>query len=120
MGDASFIMLAQNLILIGLIFWLLTDLTEYFYSKKQHTNKKLFYECGFRSISDIKITININFQMVAVFLILYDIEFIFLICLALNMNNLTLIEFLIAILFFMSIVYSLYYDWQFNALNWQF
>jgi NADH:ubiquinone oxidoreductase subunit 3 (subunit A) len=110
MGDASFIMLAQNLILMGFIFWLLTDLTEYFYSKKQHMHKKLFYECGFRSISDIKITININFQMVAVFLILYDIEFVFLICLSLNLHNVGGVELVTAFLFIISIVYSLYYD----------
>jgi NADH-quinone oxidoreductase subunit A len=119
MGDASFVMLLQNIILMGLIFWLLTDLTEYFYTKKNHTNKKLFYECGFLSISDVKITININFQMVAVFLILYDIEFIFLICLALGMHNLNWIEFITALIFIMSIVYSLYYDWQYNSLSWQ-
>jgi len=100
MGDATFIMLLQNLILMGFIFWLLTDLTEYFYTKKQHTNKKLFYECGFRFISDVKITININFQMVAIFLILYDIEFVFLICLALNIHNMTYIEYITAIFFF--------------------
>lgn len=119
MGDISFIMLAQNLVLMGFIFWLLTDLTEYFYTKKNHFNKKLFYECGFRSISDIKITVNINFQMAAIFLILYDVEFVFLICLALNIHNLTFLEFFTVILFILAIVYSLYYDWQFNSLAWQ-
>ena len=40
--------------------------------------KKQFYECGFKSISDINIQINLNFVMLCIFLILYDIEFTFL------------------------------------------
>ena len=119
MGDASFGILLQNLMLMGLIFWFLTDLAEHFFIKKNHMNKKLFYECGFRSISDINITININFQMIAVFLILYDIEFVYIICLAINLPNMSFIEFATFLFFFMTIIYSLYYDWQYNSLSWQ-
>jgi len=61
-------------------------------------------------MSDLQITININFQMVAVFLILYDIEFVFLICLVMNLNNVNSFELIVFTLFVICIVYSLYYD----------
>jgi len=102
---------------IGFVFWLLTDLTEFFFKKKNHFNKKLFYECGFRSISDIKLNININFQMPAIFLILYDIEFIFFICIALNIAHISAIVFCMFINFYALVIFSLYYDILFNAMN---
>lgn len=55
--------------------------------------------------------------MIAVFLILYDIEFTFLIPIFFNLNNIFLFEFILMIVFIVLIILSLVYDWQMNALN---
>ena len=64
-----------NVLVFSLIFWALLLLSSYFYKIKNQKSKRHFCECGFKSLSDINIQININFVMLCIFLILYDIEF---------------------------------------------
>lgn len=119
MGDVVLLYLLQNILIFGIIFWLLTWVAEYFYSKKNHLTKKQFYECGFKVNSELNIQININFPMLCVFLILYDIEFTLIYPLLFNISNITIVEYLLVLIFILLIILSLIYDWQFNALNWQ-
>ena len=120
MGDIVVLYLIQNVLLFGIIFWLLTWGAEFFFTKKVHLAKKQFYECGFRTLSELNIQINLNFSMLCVFLILYDIEFTFLFPLLFNFSSIFILEFFIILFFISLIVFSLYYDWQFNALSWQY
>ena len=60
--------------------------------------KKQFYECGFKAISDINIQINLNFAMLCIFLILYDIEFTFLFPILFSYTNIVFFQFFIFIL----------------------
>lgn len=119
MGDVVIIFLIQNIFIFTLIFWLLTWIGEFFFTKKNHYTKKNFYECGFKSTSDLNIQINFNFSMICVFLILYDIEFTLLIPVFFNLFYITFFEFILILLFIILIILSLVYDWQMNALNWQ-
>ena len=119
MGDIVILFLIQNIFLFSLIFWLFTWIGEFFYKKKNHVFKKNFYECGFKSTSDINIQINFNFSIVCVFLILYDIEFTLLIPFLVNFININIFNFFLCVIFIKLIIISLIYDWQMNALNWQ-
>jgi len=110
----------QNIIIFSLIFWALTVIGSFFYKKKNHKSKKHFYECGFKSIADINIQINLNFIMICVFLILYDIEFTFLFPFLFNVWFLSYFQLFIFILFVFFIVISLYYDILTNSLSWQY
>nr|YP_010411970.1 NADH dehydrogenase subunit 3 [Tetrahymena rostrata]QBI37939.1 NADH dehydrogenase subunit 3 [Tetrahymena rostrata]URP31130.1 NADH dehydrogenase subunit 3 [Tetrahymena rostrata] len=118
MGDAIVIILIQNVLIFCVIFWLLTWGAEFFYTNKQQATKKQFYECGFKTMSELNIQINFNFFMLAVFLILYDIEFTFLFPILFNYYLFTIVEFSLIFTFLMLIVASLWYDWVHNALSW--
>lgn len=120
MGGILVLFLIQNILLFCLIFWLLTWAGEYFFKKKSHKTKRNFYECGFKSTVDINIQINFNFALLCVFLLLYDIEFMLLVPLYFNLYNSGVFQFCILIIFVCFILLSLMYDWQMNALNWQF
>jgi NADH:ubiquinone oxidoreductase subunit 3 (subunit A) len=120
MGDIVILYLIQNILIFGVIFWLLTWGAEYFFTKKTNLTKKQFYECGFRTLSELNIQINLNFSMLCVFLILYDIEFTFLFPVLFTFYNVYFLEILILFIFIYLIILSLYYDWQFNSLSWQF
>jgi NADH:ubiquinone oxidoreductase subunit 3 (subunit A) len=104
MGDIVLIYLLQNILLFGLIFWVLTWGAEYFYTKKNHLTKKQFYECGFKSNAELNIQINLNFPMLCVFLILYDIEFTLLIPMLFNITNITIMEFTLLVTFILLII----------------
>lgn len=117
MGSILLIFFIQNVLIFGLIFWLLTWLTEWFFQKKNHAAKAQVYECGFKAISDINIQINLNFSMVCVFLILYDVEFMFLFPLLFNFFFIDIWGYYIFFSFMFFILISLVYDLNQNALN---
>ena len=110
MGDAVILFLLQNVLLFGCIFWVLTWAAEYFFKKKNHVAKKQFYECGFKAISELNIQVNINFSLVCVFLILYDIEFTFLFPILFNFFSISFCDFLLVLFFILLIIVSLIYD----------
>ncbi len=118
MGDAVVISLVQNVLIFLIIFWLLTWGAEYFFTNKQQLAKKQFYECGFKAISELNIQINFNFFMLAVFLILYDVEFTFLYPILFNFSIFSTTEFFFLFFFIALIILSLVYDWIHNVLSW--
>lgn len=120
MGDAVIALILQNIIIFCAIFWALTIAGGFFYKKKDHTSKKQFYECGFKSLTDSNINININFTLLCVFLVLYDVEFTLLFPILFNLSIVTAYQFIILYIFIFCILLSLYYDWILNALNWQY
>lgn len=119
MGDIVILFLIQNIFIFSVIFWLFTIIGEFFYKKKNHNFKKNFYECGFKSTSDVNIQINFNFSIICVFLILYDVEFTLLMPFLLNFINVNIFSLFISLVFIILIIISLIYDWQMNSLNWQ-
>lgn len=120
MGDIIILFLIQNIVIFCLIFWLLTWVGEFYYKKKNQSTKRNFYECGFKSTSDVNIQINFNFSMICVFLILYDVEFTLLIPAFFNLYSILILQYALIIIFIILIIMSLIYDWQMNALNWQY
>ena len=62
-----------------LIFWLLSWAGDRFYKYKAYKSSENIYECGFSSTHSLRVTLNFGFFIVALLLILYDIEFFFLI-----------------------------------------
>ena len=120
MGDIVMLFFVQNIFVFSLIFWGLTVIGSFFYKKKNHFMKKQFYECGFKAISDVNLQINLNFILLCVFLILYDIEFTLLFPILLNFSNIFFFQYVIFLLFVILILLSLYYDIQMNALSWQY
>jgi NADH:ubiquinone oxidoreductase subunit 3 (subunit A) len=120
MGDIVMLFFIQNILIFSIIFWGLTILGSYFYKKKNHKTKRNFYECGFKSISDLNFQINLNFIMICIFLILYDIEFTFLFPFLFNIGSITIVQYFFFTFFIFFIVISLYYDIITNALSWQY
>ena len=100
----------KNVIVFSLIFWFLLLASSYFYKIKNQPSKRHFCECGFRSLSDINIQININFTMLCIFLILYDIEFTLLFPALFNVSNIGLMQYTYFVTFITLIVASLLYD----------
>lgn len=119
MGDVVIFFFLKNILIFSLIFWFLLLASSYFYKIKNQTSKRHFCECGFKSLSDINIQININFAMLCIFLILYDIEFTLLFPILFNLGNVGIIQYLYFLTFVTLIVASLFYDWQTNSLSWQ-
>ena len=63
--------------------------------------------------------ININFTMLCIFLILYDIEFTLIFPVLFNVQYVYFTQLITTLLFVILIIVSLFYDWQTNSLSWQ-
>lgn len=117
MGSVVIIALIQHVLILSVIFWLLTWGAERFSSKKLHRTKNEFYECGFKSISDLNLQVNFSFSMVCAFLILYDVEFTFLFPILLNYSLVDITALLTYIFFIIFIILALIYDLSHSAIN---
>jgi NADH:ubiquinone oxidoreductase subunit 3 (subunit A) len=118
-GDMVILFFIKNILFFSFVFWALLLLSSYFYKIKNQTSKRHFCECGFKSLSDVNIQININFVMLCVFLILYDIEFTLIFPILFNVWNVSAAQYVYITLFMLLIIASLFYDWQTNSLAWQ-
>ena len=78
-----------------------------------------FYECGFRPQSQRPIKISLQFLLICVFFLLYDIELIFLFPFVSGYTFSGLYDFLLLILFFSVLYLSLNVDYERHALFWQ-
>ena len=107
----------KNVLTFSLIFWCLLWLSSYFYKIKNQNSKRHFCECGFKSLSDINIQINLNFAMLCVFLILYDVEFTLIFPILFNITYISYIQLCCVLMFILLIVASLFYDLQTNSLS---
>jgi len=75
-------------------------------------NRREFYECGFKPITQKPINFSIQFILICFFFIIYDIELIFSFPLLSNFTSASLIEFLFFFFLYGSFVVSLVFDYD--------
>lgn len=84
------------------------------------TARRDFYECGFKPTKQKTIRLPIQFLLICVFFLLYDIELIFLFPYVSGITFAGLYDSLIIILFFTLLFFSLVIDFNRHALIWQY
>lgn len=84
------------------------------------TSRRDFYECGFKPTKQKTIRLPIQFLLICVFFLLYDIELIFLFPYVSGITFAGLYDSLIIILFFTLLFFSLVIDFNRHALIWQY
>ena len=66
-----------NLLILTFIFWIIVIIGEKFLHKEKNRVNKEVYECGFLNINKLTIVPNFAFLIIAILLIIYDLEFFF-------------------------------------------
>jgi NADH:ubiquinone oxidoreductase subunit 3 (subunit A) len=79
-----------------------------------------FYECGFKPLIQKPIQISMQFIIISIFFILYDIELVFSFPLVSAFINHTFLEFIIFIIIYGSFIVSLIFDFDRYLTNWKF
>jgi NADH:ubiquinone oxidoreductase subunit 3 (subunit A) len=82
-------------------------------------SRRDFYECGFKPQTQKPIKVSIQFLIICVFFLLYDIELVFLFPFVSGITFLGLYDTLLLILFFTVLYISLQIDYERHALYWQ-
>jgi len=82
-------------------------------------SRRDFYECGFRPQVQRVVKISIQFLLICVFFLLYDIELVFLFPFVSGFTFTGFYDLLLIILFFGVLFKSLNIDYERHALYWQ-
>lgn len=124
MGDFEIFLAILTVTLLGFVIYnvitvmTLRDLLRRFGFFK--TARRDFYECGFRPQTQKPVRLPVQFLLICVFFLLYDIELIFLFPLVSSSTFLVFHDFFLLILFFLLFVLSLVVDFNRHALTWQY
>lgn len=78
-----------------------------------------FYECGFKPQTQKPVRISIQFLLICIFFLLYDIELVFLFPFFSGSTFLGLLDLSLIFLFFTVLFLSLNLDYERHALFWQ-
>lgn len=116
--DVSLFFLFQNIVILMLIFWGLSWLGDRFYKLKNHKATENVYECGFTSTHALRVSINFGFFIIALLLILYDVEFLFLIPVYFNIAALNICGALVYWSFIILVALSFVIDWETVSMKW--
>ena len=82
-------------------------------------SRRDFYECGFKPQVQRPIKVSIQFLLICVFFLLYDIELVFLFPFVSGFTFTGFYDLLLLILFFLVLLTSLNIDYERHALYWQ-
>ena len=124
MGDFEIFIAFTTVTILGFViynvvtFMSLRDLLKRFGYFK--TSRRDFYECGFRPQTQKPIRLPIQFLLICVFFLLYDIELIFLFPLVSASTFLGFHDLFLLTFFFLLFLLSLVIDFNRHALLWQY
>nr|ARH54682.1 NADH dehydrogenase subunit 3 [Tachinus subterraneus] len=79
------------------------------------------FECGFDPKSSARLPFSLQFFLIAVIFLIFDVEITLLIPLILTMKTTSLMNYMIISFFFLFILLiGLYHEWNQGALNWAY
>lgn len=123
MGDFEvFLITVSIVVLTTLLYNVLTffsykDILRRFGLMK--ASRKDFYECGFKPQVQRPIKVSIQFLLICIFFLLYDIELVFLFPFVSGFTFSGCYDLLLLVLFFTVLLLSLHVDYERHALYWQ-
>nr|ALO70903.1 NADH deshydrogenase subunit 3 [Scaphisoma boleti] len=113
-------MLLVNSLILIIIACIMMNLASIIAKKTFMDREKISpFECGFDPKSSARLPFSIQFFLIAVIFLIFDVEITLLIplILILKMTNL-MIYFLISTFFIIILIIGLYHEWSQGALNW--
>ena len=124
LGDFEIMISVSSTLILGFIVYFVVNslsfrnlIRRFGFLKKARRD---FYECGFRPVTQKPIRLPIQFLLICVFFLLYDIELIFIFPFVSGLTFLGLYDFLLIFLFFFLFFLSLIFDFNRHALYWQY
>nr|UBR42855.1 NADH dehydrogenase subunit 3 [Uroleucon sonchi] len=87
---------------------------------KFNHNKSAPFECGFDPFNKSRLPFSLNFYLIAIIFLIFDIEISIIMPMILNfkMSNMLYFNFMF-IMFFMFMIFTIFYEWKFGSLNWK-
>lgn len=87
--------------------------------KRPDVEKLSPYECGFEAFSDARMKFDVRFYLVAILLIIFDLEIAFLFPWAVALKDIGIFGFWSMIVFLVLLTVGFIYEWRKGALEWE-
>ena len=97
---------------------LVLGLSFVFSTRKADPEKISAYECGFDPFDDARSNFDIQFYLVAILFIIFDLEVTFLFPWALTLNKIGFFGFWTMMAFLLVLTIGFIYEWRKGALEW--
>lgn len=97
---------------------LILSLSFVFATRKADPEKISAYECGFDPFDDARSRFDIQFYLVAILFIIFDLEVTFLFPWALTLNKIGYFGFWSMMIFLIILTIGFIYEWRKGALDW--
>lgn len=97
-------------VILGLIYFINIPTNDY--------EKHSAYECGFEPFGDARSFFDIHFYTIGLLFIIFDLEIVFLIPFAIDIESTLAYEYFNFILFMVILLVGFYYEWAIGLLNW--
>jgi NADH:ubiquinone oxidoreductase subunit 3 (subunit A) len=96
-------------IVLGLIYFINIPTNDY--------EKHSAYECGFEPFGDARSFFDIHFYTIGLLFIIFDLEIVFLVPFAANIETTTLAQYFNFVFFMVILLVGFYYEWSLGLLN---
>lgn len=120
MADMTILFFAKNTITVSFIFWVLTLVGTKFFKKEENIHRHDFYECGFKTTQDLNLKLNFSFFYMSIFVVLYDVELVFLVPFLFNVTLFNTTSLVVVILFLLAIFYTFVIDILTKVIEWNY
>jgi NADH-quinone oxidoreductase subunit A len=86
---------------------------------KPDAEKNSAYECGFESFGDARGKFDVQFYLVSILFIIFDLEIAFLFPWAIVLGKIGMVGFWSMVVFLAVLTIGFIYEWKKGALDWQ-
>nr|YP_010999047.1 NADH dehydrogenase subunit 3 [Pealius mori]WPM91805.1 NADH dehydrogenase subunit 3 [Pealius mori]CAD5105722.1 NADH dehydrogenase subunit 3 [Pealius mori] len=110
----SFFLLISIVILLLTFIYKITS-----YNMKLMNNKSSTFECGFDIMSNLRLPFSLNFYIISIIFLIFDVELILLmpfVFMMKTMESMTMSTMMV--MFFMILMLGFVYEWWMGLLNW--
>jgi NADH-quinone oxidoreductase subunit A len=105
------------LILVFIIILLILALIYFINIPTSDYEKHSLYECGFEPYGDARNFFDIHFYTIGLLFIIFDLEIVFLIPFAIDIETTSIIEYINFLIFIIILLIGFYYEWSLGLLN---
>nr|UOX27625.1 NADH dehydrogenase subunit 3 [Nippolachnus piri] len=110
-------MISMIMLIMMILFYIMIIINM---KMKFNYNKSAPFECGFDPFNKSRIPFSLNFYLITIIFLIFDIEISIIMPMILNFKISNMMNMnLMFTTFFMFMIITLFYEWKFGSLNWK-
>lgn len=117
-GQSILLFTLGILILVLFLHWVTVLYGHFFARQGRNIMYRDFYECGFRMVPDTRFMLDLQFSILGIIFLVYDMEIVLVTPLLVNILQLPFFAPLLVCLIIFILALSYRFEWDHHTLNW--